>query len=191
VALDLKKPNIPDVECVAGDACNLQFRDGEFDAVLAAEVLEHIPDVESAAREIARVARKRVIIGVPYKQDIRIARATCPGCGAVRPPWGHLHSFDEAKLKRLFRGMNVEFEYVGKSRDVTSAVATWLMDKADNPWGCAYPQIPCDCGSLYKRPRKLSMPQRMAAKLASTMNSVQTSLTKPRPNWIHAVFTKA
>ena len=190
VALDLTKPNIPDVECVAGDACNLQFRDGEFDAVLAAEVLEHIPDVETAAREIARVARKRVIIGVPYKQDIRIGRATCPGCGAIRPPWGHLHSFNEAKLRRLFSGMKVDFEYVGKSRAVTNAVSTWLMDKAGNPWGCAYRRIPCDCGTFYTPPEKLAVPQRMAAKLAVTINSVQTSLTKPRANWIHALFTK-
>jgi SAM-dependent methyltransferase len=191
VALDLKKPDIPDVECVAGDACKFQFRDGEFDTVLAAEVLEHIPEVERAAREIARVAARRVVIGVPYKQDIRLGRATCPGCGAILPPWGHLHSFEEARLKQLFAGMKVEtFEYIGTSAGSTTALATWLMDRAGNPWGNAYTGVACACGSFYSRPSTLTVPQRIAAKLATTMNSVQASFTRPHANWIHAVFIK-
>ncbi len=45
VALDLEMPRIEHdrVRCVAGDATALQFDDGSFDAVLCAEVLEHIP----------------------------------------------------------------------------------------------------------------------------------------------------
>ena len=191
VALDLERPDIPEVECVAGNACSLQFRDGEFDTVLAAEVLEHVPDVEAAAREIARVAAKRVVIGVPYKQDIRIGRATCPGCGIIIQPWGHLHSFDEAKLSRLFAGMKVEkFEYIGTSSASTTALATWLMDRAGNPWGCAYRGVACTCGSFYTRPGTLTVPLRIAAKLATIMNSVQASIKRPHPNWIHALFTK-
>jgi SAM-dependent methyltransferase len=40
-----------------GDALNLPFPDGEFDRVVAAEVLEHIPDDEAAIAELARVLR--------------------------------------------------------------------------------------------------------------------------------------
>ena len=61
--------------------------------MIAAEVLEHIPsDVEDAAREIARVARKRVIVGVPYGEDNRIGRITLRAlhCGTINPPWGSL-----------------------------------------------------------------------------------------------------
>jgi SAM-dependent methyltransferase len=39
------------------DALALPFPDGSFDHVIAAEVLEHIPDDERAMREIARVLR--------------------------------------------------------------------------------------------------------------------------------------
>jgi SAM-dependent methyltransferase len=40
-----------------GDALNLPFPDGEFDRVVAAEVLEHIPDDGAAIAELARVLR--------------------------------------------------------------------------------------------------------------------------------------
>ncbi|HSV41252.1 MAG TPA: methyltransferase domain-containing protein [Nocardioidaceae bacterium] len=40
-----------------GDALNLPFPDGEFDRIVAAEVLEHIPDDEGAIAELARVLR--------------------------------------------------------------------------------------------------------------------------------------
>jgi SAM-dependent methyltransferase len=40
-----------------GDALSLPFADGEFDRIVAAEVLEHIPDDTTAIAELARVLR--------------------------------------------------------------------------------------------------------------------------------------
>lgn len=42
---------------VQGDALRLPFPDGSFDRVIAAEVLEHIPDDNAAMAELARVLR--------------------------------------------------------------------------------------------------------------------------------------
>jgi SAM-dependent methyltransferase len=42
-------------DLICGSATALPFADGAFDVVLALDVLEHIPDHEAAAREIARV----------------------------------------------------------------------------------------------------------------------------------------
>jgi len=47
-----------------GDALNLPFPDGEFDRVVAAEVLEHIPDDEAAIAELVRVLRPGGTIAV-------------------------------------------------------------------------------------------------------------------------------
>jgi SAM-dependent methyltransferase len=47
-----------------GDALALPFPDGEFDRVVAAEVLEHIPDDEAAIAELVRVLRPGGTIAV-------------------------------------------------------------------------------------------------------------------------------
>jgi SAM-dependent methyltransferase len=56
-----------DARVVQGDVLSLPFPDGSFDAVIAAEVLEHIPDDERAIAEIARVVRPggRLAVTVP------------------------------------------------------------------------------------------------------------------------------
>jgi len=51
----------------AGDACQLPFRSGAFDAIYSVAVLQHVKDVEAAVGEFARVtsARGRVIAVEP------------------------------------------------------------------------------------------------------------------------------
>ena len=65
------------------DVTQLTFEDMSFDALMSLEVLEHVPAVERACKEIARVARHEVVIGVPYKQDTRLGRTKCSNCGKV------------------------------------------------------------------------------------------------------------
>lgn len=50
------------------DLTNLSFHDGEFDAVVCTEVLEHIPDYLAALREMARVLKSggRAIMSFPW-----------------------------------------------------------------------------------------------------------------------------
>ena len=44
---------------------NLPFADGEFDVATAIEVLEHVPDPEHTVAEMARVARRWLLVSVP------------------------------------------------------------------------------------------------------------------------------
>jgi SAM-dependent methyltransferase len=50
-------PDGAEADVKQGDALSLPFADGEFDRVVAAEVLEHIPDDDSAIAELVRVLR--------------------------------------------------------------------------------------------------------------------------------------
>ena len=52
---------------VVGDALDLPFASGTFDAVIGFEVIEHFPDVERAVREMLRVLRRpgHLICGLP------------------------------------------------------------------------------------------------------------------------------
>jgi len=64
---EIKPPSGP--VTMVGDAHALPFEDGHFDSVIAAEILEHIPDDSTVISEIARVTRPggRVAVTVPRR----------------------------------------------------------------------------------------------------------------------------
>lgn len=53
-------------------ADDLQFEAGDFDLVAAIEVLEHVPDPERTLCEMARVARRHVLVSVPREPLWRV-----------------------------------------------------------------------------------------------------------------------
>jgi SAM-dependent methyltransferase len=57
---------------VCGSVLQLPFARGSFDAVLCLEVLEHLEDPAAALRELLRVARKAVVLSVPYEPYFRL-----------------------------------------------------------------------------------------------------------------------
>ena len=74
VGLDLSDPKLeadwrarerPNLRFVAGRAEELPFADREFDMVTAIETLEHVPDPDRALAEMARVARRHLLVSVP------------------------------------------------------------------------------------------------------------------------------
>ena len=196
VALDLNRPEIdvPRVRCVQGDVTGLAFDDNQFDLVLCAEVLEHLPPgtLATACSEITRVAREFVLVGVPYRQEIRSGRTTCYACGGKNPPWGHVNRFDERRLRTLFPGLRVErTSFVGDVVDSTNALSVLLLDLAGNPYGTYAQQESCvHCGTALVQPPRYSLPQKVCAKIAYVLRDLQRSLSRPHPNWIHVLFAK-
>ena len=194
-ALDLEKPSFdyPGVVTVAGDVARLDFADDSFDCVVCTEVLEHVRDVKAACREIIRVARHEIVIGVPFRQDIRVGRMTCGACGSVTPPWGHVNSFQEKDLLKLFRECRViSKSFVGTSTEATNALSTILMDLAGNPWGTYDDELKClHCGFRLTAPRgRRTLGSKICSALALRIDRVQALWTRPHSNWIHFVFAK-
>ncbi|HEY6793990.1 MAG TPA: class I SAM-dependent methyltransferase [Kineosporiaceae bacterium] len=95
-------------ETVHGDATALPFADATFDRVIAAEVLEHIPDDGGAVRELARVLRPG-----------GIAAVTVPRWGPEKVCWllsnayhanegGHIRIYRRRRLERQLRGAGLQ-----------------------------------------------------------------------------------
>jgi SAM-dependent methyltransferase len=193
-ALDLTMPrfDFDGVRPVQGDVSKLQFPDDNFDVVFCAEVLEHVPALQKACSEIARVARHAVVIGVPYRQDTRSGRTTCNHCGKTNPPWGHVNTFDEHKVRSLFpvyRATTTSF--VGSTNERTNPFSTWLMDLAGNPWGVYDQDEPCiHCGKQMIPPTSRPFVKKLIAAMAVRLNRLQEPFNATHPNWIHMVFQK-
>ena len=186
VALDLVRPNATNalVECVAGDATSLPYEDASFDTVICAEVLEHIkpPGLELACREIMRVARRAIVIGVPYRQDLRCGETMCATCGRVNPPWGHVNCFDERLLLSLFPDITpARVDRVGAHRDVTNGLSARLMHLAGHPYGTYEQKEHCvHCDAPLRPPRERVLAQRVASKLALTLQVASADFYGPR-----------
>lgn len=195
-ALDLARPTVshPKIACVQGDAAALEFADDAMDFVFCAEVLEHIPPTLLArvCSELQRVCRRTLLIGVPYRQDIRLGRTTCYSCMRKNPPWGHVNSFDEHRLAGLFPACAVEsISFVGQTVARTNALACLLMDLAGNPYGSYTQEEPCiHCGQALLPPPRRSLGQKALTRLGFWAQRAAGAFAKPRGNWMHVRLSK-
>ncbi len=194
-ALDLSRPDIdlPNVECVAADVRALHWPDRQFDAVMCAEVLEHVPagDLAQACNELQRVVRRHLLIGVPFEQDLRRARTRCGRCGGINPPYGHVNRFTRRDLDALFPTLRpVAEERVGSTRERTTFLAGALMRAARFPWGTYDQDEPCiHCGAAIAPPT-VSIVARCLGSAASRLDDLSIRLTRPRPKWLHVLYER-
>lgn len=86
------------------DIVRLPFGDGAFDAVIAAEVIEHIPDsvYRAALAELLRVARRYVLITVPFREPLWMRRVRCPRCHMRFHEHGHVRRYESRDLEHLY-----------------------------------------------------------------------------------------
>ena len=88
---------------VRGEALVLPFADATFDVVIAAEVLEHLPDDERAVTELARVLKPsgRLAVTVPRWGPERLCWALAEDYHAPAVAGGHVRIYRRAALRRL------------------------------------------------------------------------------------------
>jgi SAM-dependent methyltransferase len=94
---------------VNGDGLALPFADGAFDRVIAAEVLEHIPDDAAALAELVRVLRPggTLAVTVPRWFPERVCWALAEEYHAPAVPDGHVRIYGKGQLERRLRGAGV------------------------------------------------------------------------------------
>jgi SAM-dependent methyltransferase len=111
VGIDLDDPKLkaewekrsrPNLEYRAEEATHLSFSDDEFDLACAIEVLEHVPEPEATVAEMARVARRHLLVSVPREplwRGLNMARGSYWGALGNTP--GHINHWS----KRSFVSM--------------------------------------------------------------------------------------
>lgn len=86
------------------DITSLPAPDRSFDCVTCLQVIEHLPHhtYELALAQLARVARKYIIIGVPYQENLLRDFTQCPHCKSAFNLNLHFRSYDTQAIRSLF-----------------------------------------------------------------------------------------
>jgi 2-polyprenyl-3-methyl-5-hydroxy-6-metoxy-1,4-benzoquinol methylase len=122
VGIDLDDPKLraewetrrrANLEYRAEDATNLSFADDEFDMATAIEVLEHVPDPERTLSEMARVAKRWLLVSVPREP---LWRALNMARGAYLKDLGNTPGHINHWSKRSFVSMLARYGTVDEVR---------------------------------------------------------------------------
>lgn len=105
MSLEGEAPEGATAETVQGDALDLPFPDGHFDAIIASEVLEHIPDDMTAMRELMRVLKPggKLAVTVPSWLPERVCWALSEDYHTA--PGGHVRIYTRAELEAKLKSI--------------------------------------------------------------------------------------
>lgn len=100
-ALRTIREQSPHYHCVSCDVADLPFEDGEFDALFAGEILEHVVDPAAALREWKRVVRPGGTLIVTTPNSGRLMNRINRVREVVNPE--HINELSYEELRELFR----------------------------------------------------------------------------------------
>lgn len=181
----------------------LPFRNRSFDMASSMEVLEHLPVAvyPLALSELGRIARKYVLVSVPYRQDLAASMSTCPSCKTQFNADFHVRSFDEATLSGLFDGQGyhlVSSQLLGATktyidRSIRTRLWNWLRPATGMP---AYAICPvCGFHDADGLRRELARRADAPPATAAPESPLRTWSSRFRPSvtthrWICAVYAR-
>lgn len=167
--------------CARGES--LPLRDGAADCAACLEVLEHLPDegVRACAGELARVARRWVLVAVPEREDPRRNALRCPRCGTVFNRSHHLQTFDRARLAGLFPGFDVrDVRRGGQPVRAYPALLLWLRHRAAR----RFYKGPGETHGLCPQCDNRDFPAFRPNFLSILLDGVNRLISRRRPYWI-------
>lgn len=163
----------------------LPFADASVDLVTCCEVLEHLEPstLPAAAAELYRVARRAVLISVPYREQLLKATHRCPRCGTEFHTNGHRQSLDESTLQPLFPvEARLTFEHSWRVRPWSPALVR-LRARGLGLWKHSAHTFCPQCGNRAFRHHHDGLHRKLAWQAIDAVNAV-VHPRKTKPSWL-------
>ena len=164
----------------------LPFRENEFDIVVSTEVLEHLPPVvfEAACSEMQRVAKRHILISVPFHEDLARKQARCPRCGHIFHIHLHLRSFDLSNLERIFPYYCLkEYRFSGPQERTFPSWLLKIRRQYGHRWEWDRNALCPQCGYKSNQPPERSIISVVTSLLAGLIG-------KRHPKWVSVLYEK-
>ena len=130
---------------------SLPFKDQSFDMVMSHQVLEHLPGevLEVAVGELERVARRYLLVSVPYQDPLVEDLARCADCSYIYNVYGHLRSFNTVEdVRGCFPRFNLRVHaFCGPENEYRTRVAMWCLQRLGGCWALESNAVCPRCGS--------------------------------------------
>jgi uncharacterized C2H2 Zn-finger protein len=174
---------------LCGSVDRLPFADLAFDGAICLEVLEHLPEptLRGAVRELARVARRSLLIGVPHRENLARNALRCPRCGEVFNRSGHLHRFTESSLAARFPGFRAARRWTGgpRVRDYPRPLL-WLRHRVAH----RYSEMSGWPGNRCPRCDEDQFPAFRHNLLSFALDGMNRAFHRRRPYWLLVLFER-
>jgi ubiquinone/menaquinone biosynthesis C-methylase UbiE len=164
----------------------LPFRSNYYDLIVCTEVLEHLQhkEFELTINEIERVAKKYILISVPYQEDLSRKQTLCPKCSHIFHIHMHMRNFTLLQIEKLYKNFYLERYVFSKTQE--KAISPWLLKirrKYGHRWEWDENALCPRCG--YKNIRA---PGRTPISILTSMFA--EFFSKNHPKWIVALYKK-
>jgi SAM-dependent methyltransferase len=138
-------PDGAEADVKEGDALSLPFADGEFDRIVAAEVLEHIPGDIQAIHELVRVLRPGGTLAVSVPRWFPEVVNWKLSSDYHEVPGGHIRIYTDKELVDKLTKAGLQLEGKGYAHGLHSPY-WWIkcavgVNNDDNPIVKAYHQV--------------------------------------------------
>jgi len=166
----------------------INVEDHSFDLVFSSELLEHLPEnnLVETVNEFKRINKKYIFITVPNNEMLSKTFIKCDKCNNIFHAYGHINSFNEAKLIDLIGDdfIHLKTNYFGPQIKEYNKTLMNIRQKCAKRWYQADKYSICPiCGNneFYSRRGNL---------ISKICNGLNLLISPKKHYWLFTIFER-